>query len=254
MKTCVVAIAKEEDPYIEEWINYNLKLGFNDIFIWTNDWTYTCLNKNVFIDTISGFGKQLESYNTFIRNEQHKYNWVAFFDIDEFLVLKKHTDIRSFLYEYNDCNSIGINWSFFGNNNQTKVLNNNYSVLKRFTKRSKQTFIGNNHIKSIVKLPIDNCVGVHNITNEWYNLNKEKRNGPYNTPVDWKIAQLNHYFSKTDEELYLKCLRGRADLVGVNNTKVCRKFEDHKRYLYLNDEEDTLAKDFLYKRNDDKNV
>ena len=40
MKTALVCIAKEEDNYIDEWIKYHLKLGFNDIFVYQNDWRY----------------------------------------------------------------------------------------------------------------------------------------------------------------------------------------------------------------------
>ena len=41
MKVAIVAIAKDEDPYIEEWIEYNLKCGFSKIYIYLNDWDYT---------------------------------------------------------------------------------------------------------------------------------------------------------------------------------------------------------------------
>jgi hypothetical protein len=33
MKTALVAIAKNEDLYINEWIEYNLKIGFSDIIV-----------------------------------------------------------------------------------------------------------------------------------------------------------------------------------------------------------------------------
>jgi hypothetical protein len=34
MKTALVSIAKNEDNYLKEWVDYNLYLGFNDIFIY----------------------------------------------------------------------------------------------------------------------------------------------------------------------------------------------------------------------------
>ena len=36
MKVALVCIAKEEDNYIQEWIDYNKKLGFDDIIIYQN--------------------------------------------------------------------------------------------------------------------------------------------------------------------------------------------------------------------------
>lgn len=37
-KVALAAIAKDEDNYIEEWIRYNLKLGFDKIIIYQNNW------------------------------------------------------------------------------------------------------------------------------------------------------------------------------------------------------------------------
>lgn len=34
MNAALVTIAKDEDNYINEWIRYNLKLGFSQIFIY----------------------------------------------------------------------------------------------------------------------------------------------------------------------------------------------------------------------------
>ena len=33
MKVALVCIAKNEDNYIQEWINYNLKLGFDKTLV-----------------------------------------------------------------------------------------------------------------------------------------------------------------------------------------------------------------------------
>jgi len=241
MKVALVCVAKNEDNYIEEWIKYNLKLGFDNIFIYANDWKYTNNNTDIIIIEKNGKAVQSNSYNDFKLNFNNNYNWAAFFDVDEFLVLKKHNNIKSFLEEYDDCNAIGINWAMFGNNGHETVLNNNYSVLERFTKRGDINFGGNKHIKTIVKLPCNKYQDIHCVCGDWFNLNKEIRSGAFNEPIDWSIAQLNHYFSKSTEELKQKCNRGRAD------TGEIRNFEEHKICLspLLNYEEDFLARDFF---------
>jgi len=38
-KIALVTMAKDEDFYLQEWIDYHLKLGFDDIFIYQNNWT-----------------------------------------------------------------------------------------------------------------------------------------------------------------------------------------------------------------------
>jgi len=45
MKIALVSIAKDEDNYLEEWIKYNFKLGFDDIFIYEDEWHSKFENK-----------------------------------------------------------------------------------------------------------------------------------------------------------------------------------------------------------------
>ena len=39
-KIALVTMAKDEDLYLQEWIDYHLKLGFDDIFIYQNNWRF----------------------------------------------------------------------------------------------------------------------------------------------------------------------------------------------------------------------
>jgi hypothetical protein len=55
-----------------------------------NDWIFPIDDDFVIQIPFSGRGIQVKSYNHFITNYRHSYDWAAFFDCDEFLVLKKH--------------------------------------------------------------------------------------------------------------------------------------------------------------------
>ena len=37
MQSCIVAIAKNEELYLEEWVKYHFNLGFDKIFICDNN-------------------------------------------------------------------------------------------------------------------------------------------------------------------------------------------------------------------------
>ena len=237
MKVALVCIAKNEDPYIDELIEYKKKLGFDDIFIYQNDWRWSGSSENVHKLEIDGVNKQRESYNNFIKNYNDKYDWVAFFDIDEFLVLKKHNDIKSFISDYNDSQAIGINWVLFGNNNQTTV-DGEYSVIKRFTKRQKDV---NQHVKCIIKLSPLIYMDIHDPNTFWVDTHKRINRGSFTKLHTDDIAQLNHYFCKTQEEFQLKCDRGRADSPFVKRTMM--EFDGHN----FNDIEDLTAYNFLHK-------
>lgn len=145
----------------------------------------------------------------------------------------------AFLESYSECNAIGINWAVFGNNFHKTVENNNYSVLSRFTRRGDEKHTTNKHIKTILKLPSKNMMSIHNVANTWFNLNKEIRSGPFNEPVDWTIAQINHYFTKSDEEFLIKCNRGRADML------VKRNYNDYINDINANQIEDLSALNFF---------
>lgn len=209
IKIALVCIAKNEDNYIQEWINYHLKLGFDRIFIYENDWDSNIENDKVTKIKISGVRKQLECYNSFIKQNIGKYDWVSFLDVDEFIVLKKHKTIKEFISDYSEFNGVGINWVLFGDNNLSDVVDNNHSVIERFTKRQKNP---NPHVKSIVKLNNDFHMWVHIPSGTFVDTNKNIKYGtPYieNGPTD--VAQINHYFCKTKSEFIKKMNRGRAD-------------------------------------------
>lgn len=206
MKIALVCIAKNEENYIKEWVTYHKKLGFDDIFIYQNDWRWDDEIENVHKLIMDGVNKQRSAYNHFITNFTD-YNWAAFFDVDEFLVLKQHKTIKEFIGEYSDYNAIGINWVLFGNNGHEN-FDGNYSVINRFTMRQKDV---NEHIKSIVKLDKHVIMDVHNPNCSWVNTNKELCTGPFNFNKLDDVAQINHYFCKSRLEFQLKCSRGRAD-------------------------------------------
>jgi hypothetical protein len=215
-KVSLVCIAKNEDHYIEEWIKYNFKLGFDHIYVYQNNWRYFQKNNlsNVSWLEIYGEAKQLHAYNHYIKYYSHNYQWTAFFDVDEFLVLNKHSNIKNFLNDYENYKTIGINWAIFGHNNHESVSDNDHKVLSRFTKRSTEKFDKNKHVKIISQSPLSMMVNPHyNSDPYWFNLNKQPRIGPYNEPVDWSVAQLNHYCTKSIEEMHIKINRGRADIL-----------------------------------------
>lgn len=207
MKVALVCIAKNEDNYIKEWIEYHLKLGFNQIFIYENDWRCSLEHPNLTKIPFDGKSQQSNAYNNFINQNHQNYQWAAFFDVDEFLVLKKHKNIVDLLIEYENYNGLGINWVFFGSNGLEKV-EGDYSVIKRFTKREIKI---NHHVKTILKLNKGITMSIHSPDSSIVDTNKKSFSGSFNPKGDDNIAQLNHYFTKTKEEFILKVSRGRAD-------------------------------------------
>lgn len=256
-RTALVCIAKNEDRYIAEWLKYNLAFGFDKIFVYQNDWR--CANKealnikNVEWIEFDGKKQQVSAYNNFIQNHYADFDWVAFFDCDEFLVLKNHS-FKWWLCQAGKYYGIVVNWKLFGNNNIIED-DGSLGVLNRFTMRSNKC---NMHIKTILHLSkcyiekknVKFVENPHNTTISASNSNsktvvatdfKTFINGPFNKNYNDDNIYLAHFYCKTYKEfLDIKISRGRADIV------IPQKLESYKQYN-LNEVEDTWLKDFYNK-------
>jgi hypothetical protein len=242
MRVALVCIAKNEENYLQEWVSYYKKLGFTNVFMYENNWRSNLFDDDKFVVKIpfDGEAQQLNSYNNFVKHHGKDYDWGAFFDVDEFLVLKKHNNISDFLLDYKDYSSVAINWVLFGDNNHTLVVGNNYSVLERFTKRQ----IGvDKHIKTICKMSANpNFKSPHNPDNlTWVDTNYNTGKGSFNENGLDNVAQLNHFFTKTKEEFKLKIDRGRSDIKNFRNLS---DFEPHN----INEIEDLTALKFIQEK------
>lgn len=239
MKVALVCIAKNEDNYIKEWVDYHFKLGFDSVVIYQNDWRSDLRMDNVHLINFDGSNKQREAYNNFLKHWHTEYDWVAFFDVDEFLVLKKHSNVKDFIREYERYESIGINWVLFGNNGLE--FDGNYSVLNRFTKRQVGVF---HLVKCIVRANPNIIYDVHHPLHKYsVDTNHRMFRGGVNPNGDDNIAQLNHYFCKTHDEWIVKKNRGRIDLSPQHHDFIRneRDYEVHN----MNDIEDKSALDFF---------
>ena len=54
-------------------------------------------------------------------SKKGNYSWMLYLDADEFLNLNNFTDIKSLLYEFQEADSIGVNWLMFGTNNEKQI-------------------------------------------------------------------------------------------------------------------------------------
>jgi len=244
-------IAKNEDRYIDEWIRYHFKLGFEKIVVYANDWDYKNDNPNVTVIECSGWAAQIPVYNHFLETYRNKFWWVGFWDVDEFLVLNMHDSVRKFLLSYDDLTAIRINWANFGSNGHKTVRNNDYSVLNRFTKRSspvpyvidqnKKVLKINQAVKSMLRFSHQGQMFVHEPEGISYTLDRKPMRGPGNNNVDYSVAQLNHYFIKSYDEMMIRITNGVPD---VGRFKSREFYTDRDFYCNLID--DFAARNFMY--------
>jgi hypothetical protein len=225
MKNNYIALClfcKDENEYLEEWIDYHLSIGVNHIFIYDN-MSHIPIAKTVekyikdgvvTVDTIADYkpGRHCRVFNQCINEHGHKYKWIGFIDTDEFIVVKSgNHNIVDFLKNYEDCAALGVYWLCFGSNGKIKKQN---SQIKAYTKRSEKNFHANRHIKTIAQTKyIKNKVHTdpHSfVYKEGYyavDENKNKIIGARGNHTTEKI-QLNHYVLRSRDEFKNKIARG----------------------------------------------
>lgn len=260
-KVLLCAIGKLENHYIREWVEYHKNLGFNNIVLYDNNDPDGEYFEDVIGDYIeSGYvilknwrGRnlaQVPAYNDCYRLYNGKYDWIAYWDIDEFIQFEKAKTIQEFLSlsKFNDAQCIRIGWKQYTDNGLVSVINDNYSI-KRFKevldaewcckhKKPVQYHISaNTQAKSIIRTGIKNfhVTSPHCFLNvATVNAIGEKADnrvqlGKYTV---WRGAWLNHYRFKTIEEYVTK--------------KMVRLWPT----TYLNGGKDGLTLDFFFKFNE----
>ena len=162
-KVGLCIICKEENLYIKEFIDHYKNLGYNHIFIYDNndingEKLEDVIQKEIdegFISIINYRGDRdkplFRAYIDCYKKNNKNYNWLSFFDIDEFLEIKpKGIKIQEFLNNerYNNCQNIKFNWVLYSDDD--KLYYENKPVQDRF-KTALYDNILNNHIKSTVR-------------------------------------------------------------------------------------------------------
>lgn len=264
MKMACVAIAKDEDRYLEEWIRYHTKLGFDDIFVFQNNWRYRDSFKflrNPYVRFIPFDGKQMQNpcYNRFILEHHGEYDFIAFIDIDEFVVVKNGT-LKEWLSGLDDKECVYVNWRVFGDNGLVlEDGENDFSVLKRFTRcddrlsRYGKNFLNTKLVKDTLKFH-DPHIVVRN-TNPislppLYDTNGFPLRKPWLVDNDKEqCVEIFHYRNKT----YQECLEKRFGMDDAYwETVKCPYRTDLKTFdsvferFNTNKVENTAARDFLY--------
>lgn len=260
-KIALVTMAKNEDYYLQEWIDYHLKLGFDDIYIFQNNWRFNNpipndrvhfmeWDVNSTSTVMQGnpwtWNRHAMCYTKFGKDYYEKYEWAAFFDVDCFLDLKQTNNVKDFISKFDNIpqKQVVINFAMFGDGGHKAFDEKNTSVLERFTKRWDKPHTHSYYqFLPICKLHKDfdrHCI--HFIYGEdWIDVDGLIGQGmsPLSRHVSFDKAQLNHYYTKTLPEWKIKCARTRAE--GDNWTTPEDLFDSHN----YNDVEDTHALEFF---------
>ena len=217
----ICAIAKNEGPYFKEWIEWHLNQGVEKFYIYDNDSadnTRQVLEPYIKRGVVEynyfpGLQRQLPAYDDCLERHRTDTRWIAFIDIDEFIVPIKDKSIPQFLSRFNDASVVEINWLIYGSGGAQKQTPG--GVMERFKCHSKPDHILNRHVKSIVNprrvYSVIGCHEVARIKGKAFDShgNTIKQNFRDRQPQQ-DVIRINHYAVKSYEEFLNKRARGRA--------------------------------------------
>jgi hypothetical protein len=217
----VCAIVKNEAAYIAEWMEYHILAGVEKFYIYDNESTDDI--KGALAPYIRdgvaeyrfwpGSNQQSAAYNDALSRHRRTDRWIAFIDLDEFLVPVSKPSIPAILREYEDLPAVCVNWLFYGDNGHKKKTPG--LVIERFTAHSAPEFERNRMFKSIVnprraiRMLTHNAkfVGPYITRNTSRQMEIHGLGGFWRRPVYDKM-RLNHYWGKSREEFQTKKSRG----------------------------------------------
>ena len=229
IKVCVCTLAKLENRYIREFIDHYKNYGVDKIYLYDNndingekfDEVINDYIINGFVEVINWRGKRQPTYpilNNCYKNNFENYDWLIFYDIDEFIHLSNYSNVKDFLDEpkFKNCQLVHLNLLCHTDNNN--IYYENKSLFERFPeivppskiggKKLEIKFILKGHIKNV---KIDN---IHRCNNWLRSCNGfghiKTYNLIYTTEPDYNYYYIDHFFSKSTMELIDKMTKGDA--------------------------------------------
>ncbi len=233
--TAICLLIKDENEYINEWLEWHIGVGFEHFYIYDNG-SKVPIRESVdepylpyctFIDYSQGYScLQSDCYNHALSTYGDAAKWLAFIDTDEFIRTIDGANINDFLREYEQFDGLYVRWLMYNANGQRHK--DNRPQRERFTRLSDYDQwkpCG----KSIVQPSKVKAMGTHfpaGVLGQYKMVDgckKWMRTGMGPFSAEDKIV-IDHYFTRSLEEWQEKAARGSCD------PRVERKYDEF--YLY----------------------
>jgi FkbM family methyltransferase len=224
MRVACIAIVRDEERDIIEWLSYHKHIGIDHFVIYENGsrdrtvrniMAFAALNSLDLVHWPSHPG-QLTAYADAAKRLAGQFDWCCFIDIDEFIALYDHQDVKELLGDFSAYDGLVLHARVFGSSGH--VIRPQGLVIENYTKRAPDDFKGHIWVKSFVRpekvLSIPNPHGFL-IDGVYVNTRKEvtrvEGDGSVTaSPIVHKVAAFHHYWCKSLEDYIAKRRRGSA--------------------------------------------
>jgi hypothetical protein len=244
LKICICTFAKNQNLYINEFVEFYQKIGINKIFLYDNndengekfDDILKLYINNGTVEIINWRGKNAEHEEMMsdcYKNNYINYDWLIFYEIDEYIHIKENNDLKLFLSDqkFDNCECIYLNWLFHTDNNL--IYYDNRTLQERFPIPEPNPQKNNSNVKHLVKTIMKGhgkIIEINNIYKLSDNLKGCDGNG--NPPIfngnemvenDFENNYIIHYSCKSTEE-FLKKLNNESIDDSAKNQSIYEYF------------------------------
>jgi hypothetical protein len=236
----VAAIVKNESQYIGEWMQFHALQGVCHFYIYDNG----CTDDTLEVARRHAVGTQctIIPWRTFLLAEEHNFSiqalayahalcnfgshfrWMAFIDVDEFLFSPTGRPLPAVLNDLSHLPAISVPWTNFGpSGHETKpegLVVENYTECAQHPLHPKQRSLL--RYKSIVDPAEVSGMGSHHfplkklglvsLNERGDTLNLHSNTDPAFVATD--LLRLNHYFTRSREEMAQRLAKGRVSRNG----------------------------------------
>ena len=256
LRFALCTMGKEENQYLNEFVDYYIKLGINHIFIYDdNPPNYKQMsdslddkykqNVTFYKNLSSSFIHQSTLYNYCYEKNKNIFDWFLMVDMDEFLYLVDDKSLKEYLSDKNfeKCDFIKFNWAITTDNNL--IHYDNRTLFERF----KPPFLMDKFVKSMIRgnisglkywihSPLISPIKNISCINTGEQIFENKVIIESTKPINTKKAFLVHFRFKSTEEFVNKYKRGYRNWFG----KRLKSFLEGNIEDYFNQNKITLEK------------
>jgi hypothetical protein len=218
------AIAKNEGRYLREWLEWHRMIGIEHFFLYDNesdDDTARVLAPYIEQGLVDyqlwdEHPGQLSAYADCIGRVRQRCTWIAFVDLDEFLVPGPGLRMSDLLAQLPSCNGLGVNWLQFGPSGWKDPPAG--LQIASYCQRSADDDPDNRYFKSIVRTarvlgPSQHPHGFQ-FLDSGFLCDEDGRPILHETLTSKhssRHVRINHYYTRSESEFARKLLRGNAD-------------------------------------------
>ena len=231
----IATVLRDEEHYVAEWVSFHRSVGVRHFFVYddgSTDRTLPILRDLLpqaeltilpwrfgMRDVRMGLplNRQVLAFAHAILNFGADYRWMAFIDVDEFILPKTGRTIEEALAGANGFPNISLPWHMFGTNgHKTRPAG---PVTRNYTLRARDPMSRMKNVMNF-KCIVDPCavseVSVHHFSTKEFGDKTANDDGKV-VPLDKRKSpdfyssrhlQLNHYYTRSEEEFRRKIERG----------------------------------------------